>query len=245
MSGPEVVVVLVAVGLGSLLKSITGMGVPLVAVPTISLAVGVEEAVIVIALPNLVLNVMLAWRERGHLGATRDLERLGLAGLVGAVAGTLLLVAVPDEPLVVLLAVVVLGYAASFLAVPDLALEPATARRWAPAVGLSAGFMQGAVGISGPIVGTWILSYRLERHAYILSVTALFSMAGLSQVVVLVSGGDLSGLWLATLLACIPALATVPVGARLRGRLSSRGFDLLIVTMLVVSTLVLLARTFS
>jgi uncharacterized membrane protein YfcA len=245
VNGTEIIITVVAIGLGSLLKSITGMGVPLVAIPVIALFAGVEEAVIVTALPNLALNVVLAWRLRSHLRATRDLPILGTAGVVGAAIGTLLLVAVPDEPLVVLLAIAVFGYVVSFFAAPELAIPPAVSRRWAPAVGFGGGFLQGAVGISGPVVATWIHSYRLDRQVFILSITVLFSLAGAAQLVVLVAGDEMSGLWLASLLACGLALATVPFGARLRGRLSARSFDVLIVAMLAISAVVLLVRTFA
>ncbi|MDH3753376.1 MAG: sulfite exporter TauE/SafE family protein [Acidimicrobiia bacterium] len=244
MSGTEIVIILVAIGSGSLLKSITGMGVPLVAVPTISLFIGLEEAVIVTALPNLLLNAVLAWRERSHLRSTRDLPVLGSAGVVGAVLGTLLLVTVPDEPLVVLLAVAVFWYVVLFFRTPDRAIPPEVSRRWAPVVGLGGGFLQGSIGISGPLVGTWIHSYRLDRQGFILSVTVLFALAGTAQLVVLVAGDELSGLWLATLLACGPALAAVPLGTRLRDRLSSRSFDRLIAVMLGISAVVLLVRSF-
>jgi len=245
LSGAEVGIAVAAIAVGSLLKSITGMGVPVVAIPVISLVVGVEEAVIVVALPNLLLNLVLAWRERSHLDATRDLPMLGFTGVVGAVLGTLLLVAVPDEPLVVLLAVAVLGYVATFVLGVEPTMKPETASRWAPGVGLSAGFMQGAVGISGPLIGTWIHSYRLGRASYILSVTTLFSLAGAAQLAVLLGGSELAGLWTPTLLACVPALATVPVGARLRGRMTSHTFDGLIVGVLALAAVVLVVRAFA
>ncbi len=107
-----------------------------------------------------------------------------------------------------------------------------------------AGVFQGAVGISGPIVGSWIHSYRLPRSAHILSVTSLFFITGLAQLVVLISTGELSGRVTATLLACIPVFASIPIGTRLRNRVSGRGFDLAIVGMLGVSAAALCLQTF-
>ena len=76
MTGPELLVVLCAVVVGAVLKSVTGMGLPIIGIPIISLVVGVEDAVVVIALPNLVLNAALMFRERSHLTETRDLPML-------------------------------------------------------------------------------------------------------------------------------------------------------------------------
>ncbi len=245
MSAEEAVVALVAVLVGSLLKSISGIGLPLVTIPAISFVADIETAVAVTALPNLALNVVLAWRERDQLPATRDLPVLAATGFMGAIVGTVVLVAVPEEPLIALLLVVVLAYAFTFHASPDFSIDPRRSRKLAPVVGTTAGAMQGAVGISGPIVAAWIHSYRLPRNAHILSVTVLFTFAGLAQLPVLIIGDQMGGLWTVAVVACIPALATVPAGARLRHALSSDGFDRAVVAILTVSVVGLAIRTFA
>jgi len=63
--------------------------------------------------------------------------------------------------------------------------------------------------------------------------------------VILVFNGDLSGRVVATLLACVPVLATIPIGTRLRDSVSTRGFDLAIVGVLGVSAVALVVRTFT
>lgn len=245
MSGTELAIVLVAVVFGAVAKAVTGMGLPLIVIPIGSLFVDVETAVVVIALPNVLANATLAARELDSRPATRDLPVLAVAGVIGAVAGTLLLVNVPDEPLVLALVAAILGYVVLFFVHPELRVGPATSRRWSPVVGGVAGMFQGAIGISGPVVGSWIHSYRLDRGAHILSVTALFLITGLTQLVVLVAAGELSGRVAATLLACVPVMAAIHFGARLRDSVSSRGFDLAVVGMLAVSAVALCVRTFA
>lgn len=244
MNGTELTIVLVAVVIGAIAKAITGMGLPLIAIPIASLFVDVDDAIVVIAFPNVLANAFLAARERSSYPETRDLPALAIAGVVGAVAGALLLVNIPETPLVVAVIVAILGYVVLFFAHPELRVGPARSKRLAPAVGGVAGVFQGAVGISGPIVGSWIHSYRLPRGAHILSVTSLFFITGLAQLVVLVGSGELSGRVIATLLACIPVFAAIPIGTRLRNSVSVRGFDLAIVGMLSVSALALLMQTF-
>jgi len=245
VSGTELAIVLVAVVIGAVAKAVTGMGLPLIAIPIASLFVDVETAVVVIAFPNVLANATLATRERDSVGETRDLPILAATGVVGAVAGTLLFVNVPDEPLVIALVAAILGYVVLFFVHPDLRLGPAASRRWSPLVGGVAGVFQGAIGISGPVVGSWIHSYRLTRGAHIFSVTSLFLITGLTQLVVLVVSGELSGRVAATLLACVPVMVATLFGARLRSSVSSRGFDLAIVGMLTVSAVALSIRTFA
>jgi uncharacterized protein len=245
VSGTELVIVLVAVVIGAIAKAVTGMGLPLIAIPIASLFIDVNDAIVVIAFPNVLANALLAARERRSWPETRDLPTLALAGVVGAVAGTLLLVNIPERPLVIAVIIAIVGYVVLFFAHPELRVGPRRSKRLAPVVGGVAGVFQGAVGISGPIVGSWIHSYRLDRGAHILSVTSLFFITGLTQLVVLVASGELSGRVLATLLACVPVLLSIPIGTRLRNSVTVRGFDLAIVGMLAVSALALTLQTFS
>lgn len=244
MSVEVAVVALVAVVAGSLLKSISGIGLPIITIPLISYVADLETAVAVTAVPNLALNAGLAWRERRSLPDTRDLLTLGGFGFGGAILGTLVLVSVPEDPLILLLLVVVLAYATLFFTDPGFSLDQTQSRRFAPLVGAVAGTLQGTIGISGPILVPWVHSYRLPRSPHILSVTALFAAAGVAQVPTLVVSEKMAGRWTVALIACIPALATIPVGARLRQALSSRAFDRLVVATLVASVVVLAVRAY-
>ena len=243
VTATELVIVLVAVIIGSLAKAVTGMGLPVIAIPIAALFVDIDTAVVVIAFPNVLANAFLAFRERAHVHETRDLPTLAVAGVIGAVAGTLLFVSVPETPLVIAVIVAIFGYVALFFLHPDLRVGPARSRRLAPAVGLVSGGFQGAIGISGPIVGSWIHSYRLRRGAHILSVTTLFMLTGMAQLVVLIGHGEYAGRIQATLLACIPVLGMIPVGTRLRDRVSVHAFDLAIVGVLSVSAVALAIET--
>ncbi len=245
MTATELAIVLVAVIIGSIAKAVTGMGLPVIAIPIAALFVDIDTAVVVIAFPNVLANTYLAFRERSHIHETRDLPMLAVTGIIGAVAGTLLFVSVPETPLVIAVIVAIVGYVALFFLHPDLQVGPRRSKRLAPAVGLVSGGFQGAIGISGPIVGSWIHSYRLRRGAHILSVTTLFMLTGIAQLVVLIGHGEFAGRVPATLLACIPVLGSIPLGTRLRDRVSVRGFDLAIVGVLSVSAAALAIETFA
>ncbi len=243
MTGTELTIVLIAVVVGAIVKAVTGMGLPLIAIPIAALFVDLDDAVVTIAFPNLLANGVLAYRERSHIRETRDLPVLAGASVVGAVIGAIAFVSLPEEPLVILLIVAIIGYVITFFAKPDLRVGPERSRRLAPAVGGVAGAFQGAIGISGPIVGSWIHSYRLPRGAHIFSVTSLFLVSGTTQFAVLAGSGELAGRVGASLLACIPVLGSIPVGAWLRNRVSARGFDRAVIAMLIASIGALAVKT--
>lgn len=237
-------IVLAAVIVGSALKSLTGMGLPAIAIPAISFFVGIEAAVVVVALPNFALNAALAWQERSSFSTTRDLPVLGVSSLLGAALGSALFVSVSERPLVGLLLLSVFGYVIAFFTQPEVAVSPTQSKRLAPGVGLVGGVFQGAIGISGPIVGSWIHSYRLDRGAHVLSLTLLFLISGTTQFIILVASGELRGFWVASALSCLPALATVPLGTRMRSRLSTRLFDYLVIVAITAAGVGLGVRTF-
>lgn len=245
MSELDLVIVAAVSLAGSFVKAVTGMGYPLIAVPALTLFLGIEAAIVVIAIPNTVLNAWLvfdAWPERAH---TRDLPVLVATSLVGGVIGTLVLIRAPERPLVIFLAATVLFYVVQKSRQPDLSLDVATTKRFAPAVGTIAGFCHGAVGISGPVVAVWFHGYRLPKNAYVLSIASLFLMGGLAQLGVLLQTGAFDAdRWVATGVGLAGSLAAIPPGKRLRNRISPATFETLILWILVGSGVSLLVRAF-
>ncbi len=241
----EVAIVVLAILAGSLVKSVTGMGMPIIAVPIMALFVSVEDAVVIIAAPTVALNSWLCWRERLHRHEPRDLGRLAAFGIIGAVLGAFLLAALPERVVMAALAVMVMAYVVRFLAAPDVRVGPATSARWSPAVGFAAGVSLGSTGISGPIVATWIHAYRLSPGAHIFAVTLLFSISGFSQLSVFVADGRLFDLGAQAALIFIPAFAMVPFGGALRRRMSGETFDRAILAVLSASAVALMVRAVS
>lgn len=243
MTGVELALVVLASLVGSFVKSVTGMGYPLVAIPFLTLFIGVEEAVAIIAIPNAAANLLLNLDVREHHPETRDLPVLILTSMVGAVIGTLVLTEAPEEPLLLGLAVTVFLFVLQRVRSPAFTLAAATTKRGAPAVGILAGFAQGAVGVSGPILAGWFHGYRLSKNGFVFSVTAVFFMSGIAQLGILVAQDAYDrDRMIAAGLALVATLAVMPVGTRLRDRIGGRTFENLILGLLVASGTSLILR---
>lgn len=234
---------MVASALGAGVKGVTGMGYPLLAVPLISLVGGVEDAVVAVAAPNLAANAYLCWHARRGRHEARDLGRLAGWGIAGAVVGTVALVELPDEPLLVALALTIVFFVVQFLRHPELRLPAAVAHRWSPVTGTVIGVMQGALGVSGPVVGAWFHGYRLPRETYVYSITLLFGVTGAVQLAILLGQGEMTGdrAW-AALAAAVPAAITLPLGVQLRDQLAGPTFDRVVLAVLLVSAVSLLLQ---
>lgn len=245
MTSTQLLVVVAASAAGALVKSVTGLGYPVISVPLIALAAGVPDAVVVVAIPNLAANVYMCWESRDGRAGSRDLPRLVGFGSIGAVVGTVALVRLPGEPLMVLLALTILGFVVQFVRNPSLKLAERTTHRWSPLAGFVAGAMQGAIGVSAPVVATWMHGYRLGVRSYIHSVTLIFGVTGLVQLLILLGQGQMNtDRAVATALASLTVGIIIPLGVRVRDRLSGPLFDRLVLGVIILSAVSLLVEVF-
>lgn len=244
MTGTEIAIVLVAAVFSSLVKSVTGTGYPLVLIPVLALFNDVADAVVLVALPNLWLNVSLIWQARHAWSETsRDLLRFLAGSVVGGVTGALLLPVLPDRILRLTLVLVILLFVVNRARSPEWSITPTVVRQWGTGVGVVSGVFQGAAGISGPIVVPWFLAQRAAREVYLISVGTAFALSGIAQISVLGAQGRF-----ATDILLLAAVLTVfvivlfPLGVRLRERLDVETFERIVVGLLVLSAVSLLIR---
>lgn len=215
------------------MKGATGAGTPVVAVPVMAAFIDVRLAVVIMATPNLITNLWQLRTFRGaHLPANFALL-FALAGGAGAVVGTALLASLPGRALSLLLAAVVGLYIALRLARPDMRLAFERARRVVLPTGIAAGILQGAAGISAPISVSFLNAMRLDRSAFIATISAFFVVMSAVQIIALFAYGLLTpGRLVLGAAALVPVLAFMPVGAWLARHMSARAFDRLTLLLL-------------
>ncbi len=226
-----------------LVKSVIGFGGPLLAIPMLAPFVGVEHAVVVVSLGNIVANLMLLWGNRDAAGTTLPLlVRVISAGVVGVAAGTYLLTILDDRILSIALAVSVFIYIVLALTRPDVRLSRERGLRIAAPVGVLGGFMHGATGNSGTVFGTYLHALELPRREFVFAVTIPFLVFGTVQVFTLAGLGSFGGSRLGqALLAILPVLLVTPMGARIGDRLKSQTFSRLVLALLALSGVFLIA----
>ncbi len=245
MNGVELLVVALAVVLGSLVKGVTGLGLPLTAVPVIAFFVGVEDAVVIMAAPTAVSNAMLVREHRHELRSAEHLPLFAGLGAVGAVVGAWALPRIDERVLLVVLALLL----SSFLAWRFSSASPRwspNVQRWGRApVALTCGMAQGATGISGPLVAAWFQGLGVSRERFVVSNTAIFLLTGLTQLATLSVTGQWSNqrLWGAALAASVVGV-TLPFGIRIGRRLNAARFEAAVSVVIAVCTISLLVRVF-
>lgn len=221
--------------LGGLVKGAIGAGAPVVAVPMLALAFDVPTAVTIFAIPNLFSNIWQAWTYRDHHLPRSFTWPFVAAAVIGAGIGTVMLVSLPPQALMVGVACVCIAFIGFRLAKPGWVLPLATASRIVWPVGAAAGVLQGAIGVSAPISVTFLSAMKLERPVFIATISAIFLAMSLIQLPMMAGFGLLTPTRIAMGLGALAILMlTMPIGSALARRWSPQVFNIIILIMLAV-----------
>lgn len=235
------VLAMIAFALGGILKGAIGAGTPVVAVPIMSLYYGVPFAVSVFALPAVLSNLWQAVQFREHLMPWRFVGPLVAAAALGTVGGAALLVSLPGEFLMGVVALATLVYVLFRAARPNWVLDQGLARRIAVPTGFVAGVLQGAAGISAPASLTFLNAMRLPREVFIATISMFFLSMAVVQFASVWGFGLLTpqrfGI---SVIACLPLFGAMPVGGWIARFLSREAFDKIVMGLLILLALRLL-----
>ena len=154
-------IIFIALGLGAVVKSIAGAGLPLVAVPFMAIFLGVEHAVIVIQVPNIVSNLWLIYANRSKFREMPLHLELWIPSAVAIFIGVWFLSSADRDLIGVLFA----GFLGMFLVLiwlkPEFKLSGLTNKIVTPVVSVLGGLIQGSAGASHPIYTPLLYSLRL------------------------------------------------------------------------------------
>lgn len=226
--------------LGGVVKGAIGLGQNVVAVPLLSEALGIKEAVAVLVLTNLITNAGQMWSARAAPRQPLGLLPLILAGLTGIVLGSTLLSFLPGRQLSLGLAVVIILYVTVRAARPEFTMSSRTASIVVAPVAVVVGIMQGATGVAGPLLGTYLNAIGLRREAFVFTIAAVFEVLTAFQVASLAVLGHYDAhIAILGLAALVPLLSGLAMGSWARHRLSVERFE----HVILVALLILAAQT--
>jgi uncharacterized membrane protein YfcA len=144
-----------AVLVAATVKGVIGSGFPTLATPLLTLFVDVKVAVVVLIVPNIVMDGVQLFRRGSPLPTVRRFASLLASGAVGIVLGTRLLVALSPRVLMLVLGAFIL----LFVALNVTKLSPRLPAGWEPWASPLAGFVVGVVGGVTNVPGTPLVLY--------------------------------------------------------------------------------------
>lgn len=212
-------------GLGGVVKGALGVGLPLVAVPLLSLIIPAPQAIGLLVVPVLVSNVLQA-RQGGRLAFA--IRRFGPL-MAGQLVATLLAVhwsqQLSVKGLNIAIALTVISAVVIMVLQPSGEI-PARHQRWVgPVVGAVAGAMGGLSSLTGPLLITYLMALRLGREEFVGSISIIYLFGAVPMYAAML-WWDRFG-WAEVGWSCLgllPVYVGMKLGGRLRGRMSEELF---------------------
>lgn len=232
MTAGQLLVVAVAIFIAAFMQVLSGFGFALLSMPIMTMAIPVEQAVIVSTILGALSTAWQSWRLRAN--ADRMLvRRLTTSAIVGMPLGLVILNIVSDRALRMTLGVAV-------LIATVLLIAPVQLQRMGRGLDYGAGFVSGVLNTSlstnGPPLVFGLQARELTPDAFRATISAIFAFSNLAGITLFAIDGKFT---VAGVRAAVIALPAWFVGQALawpiRRRVVGQRFRRLVLGMLLVA----------
>jgi len=216
-------------------KGVIGIGLPIVAVPLLSLVVPLPTAVAIVAIPLLLTNLAQAYAGDPIPVALKALWPVLAGTAAGLIGGVYLLTSLSPDILKAVVGTALIGVAALMLLAPKLNCPDRLAPVAGPLVGVGGGSLGGLAGQPGPIVFLYLLSRGLNGSRFVQYSSLYVALASVALTLALGRAGAIGWEDAAFSAMCtIPILLGMWVGQRARELVSAGLFRKLVLGMVVL-----------
>jgi uncharacterized protein len=229
--------------LGGSVKGALGVGLPLVAVPVLSLWIPSPQAIGMMVVPVLSSNVWQAVDGGRLLQSLKRFRGLITAQIIATVLTVRMTLALSTPQMNVLLACVLLLGVAIMAFEPTLRVSPQREEAVGTGIGLFSGLLGGVSSLTGPVVITYLLSLKIDRDTFVASISVIYLSAALPLYGAMLwfhrialTDIVLSGL------AMVPMAGGLLLGKMLRQRLAEVVFRKLLLVFLTLIAVTLLLK---
>nr|WP_288466712.1 sulfite exporter TauE/SafE family protein [uncultured Pseudomonas sp.] len=226
-----------------LVKGVTGMGLPTVAMGLLGTVMAPAAAAAILVVPSFVTNLWQLFSGPALAPLLRRLWPMMLCIVLGTLAASTLLVVATPLWSGFWLGIALIVYALYALLAPALRVSARLERWLSPVVGLATGVVTGATGVLVMPAVPYLGSLNLSRDELVQALGLSFSVSTLALAIGLYWHGAFQVSQLGTSTAAIaPALLGMWLGQRLRARISPVRFRQCFMAFLILLGLELAAR---
>lgn len=232
-----------AILFGGIVKGTLGVGLPLLAVPIMSLMIGSTQAIALVAVPVLVSNIWQAWQEASWKASLKRFWPLMLTQAIMTVIAVHWTLSFSVKQLNMLVAFAVVLAVVSMLFKPSFTI-PADKERWTGAlVGSVSGMLGGVSSLMGPILISYMLSLKMQRDEFVGSISVIYLNAAWPLYLAMYSFGRMEVVDLGySVLALVPMAIGLTTGQKLRHRISEEAFRKILLGFLTFIAVLLVIR---
>ena len=243
MDFSDIAVAVAGLFLAGIVKGATGLGYSSCALPFLTAAVGLRHAIVLVVFPAMSANIAVMW-SAGHFRET--LQRFApfyIATIPGLCLGIFGLSGADQKYTELVLGVLIVTYSIYSGFRPDLTLPVRYQTVLQLPAGLLNGFFTGLTGSQVFPLLPYMISLKLDPDRFVQAVNISVTIsAGMMAIALLVSGMmTLPGLAMSSL-SIIPAMIGITLGTRIRRRLPTAHFRIIVLIILGILGLALIIR---
>jgi uncharacterized membrane protein YfcA len=237
------IIVVLSFFVAGIVKGVTGMGLPAVAMGLLGSIMPPVTAVSLLILPSLVTNLWQLLTGPGLAATVRRLWPMMLGVALGTLAGTWLLTSGDAGWSTPLLGLALVLYATVSLLEWQASVPRAMEPRLSPVIGLATGLIAGSTGVSVIPAAPYLQALGLGREMLVQALGLTFTISTFALAAGLARGGAFHlGSLGASLLSLGPALLGLWCGGIVRRRISPPAFRRWFLAVLLLLGLQLLLR---
>jgi uncharacterized membrane protein YfcA len=232
-----------AILFGGIVKGTLGVGLPLFAVPLMSLMIGSTQAIALVAVPVLASNIWQAWQEASWKITLKRFWPLMLTQAIMTVFAVHWTLSFTVKQLNMLVAFAVVLAVVSMLFKPSFSISPQKEKWTGALVGTLSGMLGGVSSLMGPILISYMMSLKLKRDEFVGAISVIYLNAAWPLYAAMYAFDRMEVIDIGySFLALIPMAIGLSTGQKLRHKLSEDAFRKVLLGFLIFVAALLVLR---
>jgi uncharacterized membrane protein YfcA len=237
------VLLVLAVFAGGIANGLIGLGMALFVVNVLAAALGPKNAVVAMSILTPVTSGLQIVINRAAVTILPRLAPVLAGALLGTIVGAQLLIVLPAWVISLALGIFTIQFVVDQARRERPQLAAHRERMFGPFAGFVSGTTNGAIGASGPVIGSFLLAIGLRAREFVFGISTVFFFQSMIRAGLFVVFDQYTASVVIIAVALLaPALLGQQVGLRLRGRLDPLTFKRIILVVLFVSSINLVIR---
>lgn len=230
----------------ALIQGSIGFGFPLISTPLLAMVTDMKTAVLYVAIPTLLINIISIFSEGNFLQALKRFYPLAIMGMIGSAIGTQILIYSSSEIFKLLLAVSILFY----LFIQKLKFEMAWVNKKPKLAIVVFGFIAGIIGGLTNVMALVLIIYSLEskhsRKEVIQSSNLCFLFGKIVQIIIFaIHGSFTQELLTISFSSLLFVLVAVVIGLKIKNKIPQNNYNKVIKVFLFLMAIALIYQTIS
>lgn len=228
-----------------LLKGVIGVGMPIVALPLLSLFIDVKSAAMLLSMPLVFSNLPQALEGGKTTRCLMQLTPVLLGMIPGLFLGVRVLLALDANVARMIAGLVLMGVGCVTLFAPSLRLQPRLVLPAGIAFGFLGGILGGLAAMSGPLVFIFLLAKGLRGQAFTKEASLFLVVSSGILAILLTASGEFS--WIdvsVSTAAMLPVASGMYAGQQMRDKIAPETFRKLVLIAVIAAGAELLRHGF-